>query len=158
MSMDTLGGNKPHPLASSPAIPDWGRLLLVVPVAVALATFANVLFYFILTEWIGEPLLMGNELPPPLLTPMEVWEVILFSIIFASGASFVYVVLLFLTQRPERNFIIISAVVLLASFVSLLGVPNSPVAMSARLGLVTMHIIGAVVVVGLLVRLGRSRV
>ena len=156
--MDTIDSNQPKPAAASPDIPDRSRLLWVVPIAVAAATFANVIFYFILTKWLGEPLLMGNEFPPPLLTPMDVTDVILVSIIFSLAASFVYAFLSAVTQRPERNFIIISAVVLLASFGPLLGVPNSPVALSARLGLVAMHIIGAVVVVGLLVGLGRSRV
>jgi hypothetical protein len=157
--MDTLNRDKPHPAAASPAIPDWGRLLWFVPVAVAAATIANVIFYFILTRLLDEPLLMNAaEHAPPVLSPMDVSNVILISIIFSLAASFVYAFLSAVTQRPERNFMIISAVVLLASLVPLLGVPNSPVAMSARLGLVTMHIIGAVVVVGLLVRLGRSRV
>jgi hypothetical protein len=51
----------------------------------------------------------------------------------------------------ERIFIIISAVVLLASFGLPLVMPVPPIAMSAKLSQVLMHIIGAVVVVGLLV-------
>jgi hypothetical protein len=158
MSTDIFSHKELPPAVVSQNTRAWRRYLWVVPAAVAAATLANVVFYFVLTKWIGEPLLMGNELPPPLLTPMEVWEVILFSIIFSLAASFVYLFLSLLTQRPDRNFIIISAVILLVSFVPLLGVPDSPVAMSARLSLVTMHIIGAIVVVGLLVGLGRSRV
>ena len=99
---------------------------------------------------------MAGENRPSVMAPMDVWEVVLVSIIFASAASFVYLILILLTQRPERNFIIVSAAVLLVSFVPLIGVPNSPVALSARLGLITMHIIGAVVVVGVLAGLGRK--
>ena len=157
MSTDIFRQKELPPAVVSQTNLEWRRYLWFVPASVAAATLANVVFYFVLTKWLGETLLMGNELPPPLLTPMEVWEVILFSIIFSSGASFAYVLLSLLTQRPERNFIIISGVVLSVSIVPLLFVPNSPVAMSARLSLVTMHIIGAVVVVGLLVGLGRKR-
>ncbi len=161
MSTDTIDSNQTKPDAASPDIPDRRRLLWVVPIAVTAATFANVIFYFILTKWLGEPLLMNateHVHVPPVLSPMEVSNVILVSITFSLAASFVYVVLSLSTQRPERNFIIVSAVVLLVSILPLLGVPNSPVALSARLGLVAMHIIGAVVVVSLLVGLGRSRV
>ena len=157
MSTDTLSPTEPQAPAASPRPMEWRRLLWVVSAAVAAATLANVIFYFILTIWIGEPLLMAGEDRPPVMAPMDVWEVVLVSIIFASAASFVYVILILLTQRPERNFIIVSAVILLVSFVPLLGVPNSPVAFSARLSLVAMHIIGAIVVVGLLVGLGRKR-
>ncbi len=146
-----------HKAKVSKADESTNRLLWVVPVAVAAATFANVIFYIILTKWLGEPLLMIEQFPPPTLTPMDLSSVILFSIIFSLGASFVYVFLSVVTQRPERNFIIISAVVLLASIVLPLGIPTPPVAISAKLSLVAMHIIGAVVVVGLLVGLGRKR-
>jgi hypothetical protein len=131
--------------------------LWIVPAAVAAATFANVVFYFALTQWLEEPLLMPNQFPPPLLVPMPVGEVILFSIIFALGASLVYVFLRAVSRRPEQKFIIISAVVLAASCVLPLMAPTPPIAMSAKFSLVAMHVIGAVVVVGLLVGLGRKR-
>ena len=156
MSTDIISHKEPQPAVTSPDTQPWRRLLWVVPAAVAAATLANVIFYFILTQWIGEPLLMAGENRPSVMAPMDVWEVVLVSIIFASAASFVYLILILLTQRPERNFIIVSAAVLLVSFVPLIGVPNSPVALSARLGLITMHIIGAVVVVGVLAGLGRK--
>jgi hypothetical protein len=123
----------------------------------ALASAANVIFYFILTGWIGEPLLMMAQFPPPILTPMGVDEVILFSVIWSLGAGLVYAFLFAVTNRPDRIFILVSAVILLVSFALPLMMPTPPVAMSAKYSLVIMHIIGAVVVVGMLVGLGRKR-
>jgi len=133
------------------------RLWWVVPIAVAAATIANVVFYFILTRWLGEPLLMINQFPPPQMVPMPVGEVILFSIIWALAAALVYVFLNAVAARPDRYFIIISAVVLLASFALPLKAPTPPVAMSAKLSLAVMHLIGALAVVPVLVGLGRKR-
>ena len=144
---------------SSDEGPTMDRLWWVVPIAVAGATLANVIFYFILTRWLREPLLMLDRFPPPVqpLVPMPVGEVILFSIIWALGAGLVYVLLTAVTARPDRNFILVSAVILLASFALPLKAPTPPVAMSAKLSLAAMHLIGAVVVVGLLIGLGRKR-
>jgi len=136
------------------------RLWWVVLIAVVAATIANVILYFILTRWLGEPLLMLDRLPPPAqpLVPMPVGEVILFSVIWALGAALVYALLIAVTARPDRNFIIVSAVVLLASFALPLKMPTPPIAMSAKLSLIAMHIIGAIVVVPILVGLGRNHV
>lgn len=157
MSMDTL--NDDRSTQSSLFGEGWAgaRLWWLVPLALAAATAANVIFYYILTRLLGEPLLMKSEFPPPVTSPMGVDEVILFSVIWSLGASLVYVFLCAVSARPERTFIIVSAVVLLASMALPLMIPSPPVAMSAKLSLVMMHIIGAVVVVGLLVRLGRKR-
>ncbi len=157
MTTDIISHEEPQPALASHKPQTWRRFLWIVPVAVAAATFANVIFYFILTQLLGQPLLMIEQFPPPELTPMDVSSVIAFSIMFSLGASFVYAILSGVTQRPERYFIIISAVVLLASLALPLSIPTPPVAMSAKLSLVAMHIIGAIVVVGLLVRLGRKR-
>jgi len=157
MGIDITNSIKPRQAAASRNIRDWRRLLWVAPLAIAAATISNVIFYYVLTEWIGEPLLMKTQFPPPVLSSMNVSEVILFSIMFSLGASFVYSFLSAVTQRPERNFIIISAVVLLLSFGLPLKIPAPPVAMSAKFSLVSMHIIGAIVVVGLLVGFGRKR-
>lgn len=135
------------------------RLWWVVPIAVAAATLANVIFYFILTRWLGEPLLMLDRFPPPVqpLVPMPVDEVILFSVIFALGAGLVYLGVSAVSDRPNRNFIIISSVVLAISCLLPLKVPTPPIAMSAKFSLIAMHIIGAIVVVSLLIGLGRKR-
>ena len=147
-----------QPAASSGEVPAGGRFLWLVPLAVAAATVANVIFYTILTRGLGEPLLMLDQFPPPVLVPMDVGEVILFSIIFSLGAGLLYIGLSVVSDRPDRNFIIISAMVLVVSSALPLKMPTPPIAMSAKLSLGVMHIIGAVVVVTLLVGLGRKRV
>ncbi len=155
---------KPDDALSEPVLTTRGddsapanRLWWVVPIAVTSATMANVIFYFILTRWLGEPLLMVEQFPPPETAPMPVGEVIGFSIIWALGAALVYLFLKTATARPDRNFIAISAVVLLASFALPLKIPTPPVTMPAKLGLAAMHLIGALVVVPVLVVLGRRR-
>jgi hypothetical protein len=133
-----------------------GRLLWVVPLASLAAIIVNVIFYFIVTQWFNEPLLMLDQFPPPTVVPMGVDEVILFSLIWSLAAGLVYAFLTAVTAKPERLFIIISAVVLLVSFALPLKMPTPPIAMSAKFSLMMMHIIGGVVVVGLLVTLGRK--
>jgi hypothetical protein len=133
------------------------RLWRVVPIAVTVTTVANVVFYFILTRWLGEPLLMIKQSLPLELVPMPVDEVILFSIIWALGAGLVYTFLNVVTTRADRSFIIISALVLLASFALPLKIPTPPVAMSAKLSLAAMHLIGAVIVVASLIGLNPRR-
>ncbi|UCG23643.1 MAG: hypothetical protein JSW55_16090 [Chloroflexota bacterium] len=152
---ETLSGL--HPATRGDESPAVNRLWWTVPIAVAGATIANVIFYFILTRWLGEPLLMIEQFPPPEMVPMPVGEVILVSIIWALAASLVYVFLSEMTAWPDRNFIIISAVVLLASLALPFKAPTPPVAMSAKLSLAAMHLIGAVVVVGSLVGLNSKR-
>ncbi len=161
MAMETVNSDKVQPSVAPQKVPTRQRLLWIVPLsmaaAMAAATAANVIFYFILTEWIGEPLLMKAQFPPPIVTPMGVDEVILFSLIFSLGAGLVYAFLCAVSSKPEQTFILVSAVVLLVSFALPLMMPTPPVAMSAKYSLVIMHIIGAVVVVGMLVGLGRKR-
>lgn len=100
---------------------------------------------------------MIAQFPPPEMVPMPVGEVILFSTIWALGAGLVYVFLNAITARPDQKFTIISAVILLASLVLPLKMPTPPVAMSAKLSLAAMHLIGAVMVVGLLIGLNAIR-
>ena len=71
MSTDIFSHEEPQPVVASSNTQDWRRFLWVVPLAMAAATFANVVFYFVLTEWIGEPLLMPAQFPPPLMAPMK---------------------------------------------------------------------------------------
>jgi hypothetical protein len=129
----------------------------VVPFAAAAATIANVVFYYLLTRGLGEPLLMLSDSPTRDLVPMPAWEVVLFSLIFSIPAGIVFAILARANKKPVRNFMIISLVVLVLSIFLPLRMPTPPVAMTAKLGLVTMHVIGAIVVVGTLVLASRRR-
>ena len=132
------------------------RLWWVIPVAAALAATANVIFYYIVTRWLGEPLLFPEQFPPPETSPMPVADVIIFSLIFSLSAAFVFVLVANFSRRPIRTYLIISSIVLVLSFILPLMAPTPPVTMPAKLTLVAMHIIGAIAVVGTLVGLSRQ--
>jgi hypothetical protein len=91
-----------HAAGDSDESPARSRFLWVVPTAVAAATLANVVFYFVLTQWLEEPLLIANQFPPPPLAPMGVGEVVLLSIIFSLGATLVYVFASAVSKRMEE--------------------------------------------------------
>jgi hypothetical protein len=129
----------------------------VIPVATALAAAANVIFYYIVTRWLGEPLLFPEQFPPTETSPMPVADVILFSLIFSLGAAIVFILVAIFSRRPIRTYLIISSIVLVFSFIPPLMVPTPPVTMPAKLTLVAMHIIGAIAVVGTMTGLSQQR-
>jgi len=143
------------------------RLVWVVPLATAVAVTANVIFYFILTRWLHIDLLIGGEeaerwwqLPvgdsETILWQLPVSDIILFSMVFASAAGVVFVIVSQMAQRPIRTYLKIATVALTLSFIPPLSAPSPPVEMVVKLCLVAMHIIGAMAVVGVLVGLGRK--
>ncbi len=131
------------------------KLWVPVLIAAVIATSANVIFYFFVTRFLGEPLLFPEQFPPPETSPMPVTDVIIFSVIFSIGAGMVFFIIAKLSQRPIRTFLIVSVMVLILSLALPLQIPTPPVTMSAKLTLVTMHIIGAIAVVGTLIGLGK---
>ena len=54
MSTDIFSHKELPPAVASYNPQAWRRFLWVVPAAVAAATLANVVFYFVLTKWIGD--------------------------------------------------------------------------------------------------------
>jgi len=143
------------------------RLVWVVPLAMAVAVTANAIFYFILTRWLHIDLLIGGEeaerwwLPPvgdseTILWQLPVSDIILFSVVFASAAGVVFVIVSQIAQRPIHTYLKIATVALFLSFIPPLSAPSPPVEMVVKLCLVAMHIIGAMAVVGVLVGLGRG--
>ncbi len=132
------------------------RLWSVILLGIFLATAANVVFFFILTEVFGKSMLFPNQ-PVSELAPLGVSDVILFSVIFSTGASIVFVIVGSLSKRPAWTFLIISLLVLAISLALPLKIPTPPAAMTAKFSLMAMHIIGATVVVGTLILLGSRR-
>lgn len=132
-----------------------GKLWWVIPVATAAATAANAIFYFFVTRILGEPLLFPEQFPPLDTSPMPVGDVILFSILFSLGASLVFALVAGFNDHPVRTFLIISTVVLVLSCFLPLKAPTPPVTLPAKLTLVAMHVIGAIVVVGMLIGLSK---
>ncbi len=143
------------------------KLVWVVPLATAVATTANVILYFIITRWFHIDILIGGEeaefwWQPPvgnsetMLWQLAVSDIILFSVVFASAAGVVFVIVSQLAQRPIRTYLKIATVALFLSFIPPLLAPSPPVAIIVKLSLVAVHIIGAIAVVGVLVGLGRK--
>jgi hypothetical protein len=132
------------------------KLFWVVPLATAVAALANVIFYYIVIEIFHFPMMFLDETLAADLVRMPVYEPILFSVIFGTGAGVVFVLVTHVAGRPIRTYLIIAAIVLMLSFLLPLKIPTPPVAMVDKLSLVTMHIIGAVAVVGILVGLPRK--
>ncbi|HRQ39125.1 MAG TPA: DUF6069 family protein [Chloroflexota bacterium] len=144
-----------------------GRLVWVVPLATAVAPTANIILYTIITRWFQIDLLIGGEeaefwwQPPVGSSETVVWQlpvsdIILFSVVFASAAGIVFVIVSQLAQRPIRTYLKIATVALFLSFIPPLLAPSPPVAMTVKLSLVAMHIVGAIAVVGVLIGLGRK--
>ena len=132
------------------------RLWWAILLGIFLATAANVVFFIVMTEVFEMPMLFPNQ-PVSELAPLGVSDVILFSVIFSTGASIVFVIVGSLSKRPARTFLIISLVVLAISLALPLKIPSPPATMAAKFSLITMHIIGATIVVGILILLGSSR-
>jgi heme A synthase len=130
------------------------RLWWVIPAGIFLATGANLVFFFFITSVIEKALLFPNQFPPPELSPLGIADVVMFSVIFSAGAGLVFAVIAKVSSRAVPTFLIVSLVVLFLSLALPLSIPSPPVAMSAKLYLVAMHVIGAIVVVGTLILLG----
>lgn len=64
------------------------KLLWVVPLAVAVAALANVLFYYIVIEIFRFPMMFLSETNTAELVRMPVYEVVLFSGILGTGVDF----------------------------------------------------------------------
>ena len=83
-------------------------------------------------------------------------DIIIFSVVFASAAGVVFVIVSQMAKQPIRTYLKIATVALFLSFIPPLSAPSPPVEMIVKLSLVAMHIIGAIAVVGVLIGLGRT--
>lgn len=143
----------PHQLQPAP-LP---RQFLAIVISSAAAIIANVILYFILQNVFGVKFIAPEQLPSPEVSPLPFTDVILFSAIFSAGASIVFLLVANMVRRPAPAFVTISVIVLVASFLLPLRIPTPPIPMSTKLALVSMHILGAAVLVPLLIRIGLSR-
>ena len=126
--------------------------VVVLAAAVVLAIIANVIVYLMVTGPLGEPMLMCSDcdLEPPVLDPMSAGDPILFSAIFGTGAVVVYSIVSKYSARPLRSFAVLALVVLVTSLMLPLQIPSPPVESTAKLVLITMHVVGYVVILGTL--------
>lgn len=128
----------------------WGRLALGVLVAAVGAAVANAAVYF-LASALG--FLPGDVAVGPEGQALNLFAVVSASALGAVGAGVLLAVLNVFLRRPVRVFLIVSAVVLVASFYTPFTIPGAPAAMVLTLGF--MHVVAAAVILGVLATLPR---
>jgi hypothetical protein len=128
------------------------RLLWAGPLAAILAAVANAVVYFVAYR-LGA---MPRDVAVQGSGSITLEPVVFASVIGAVGATIVFaIVALLARRRPIRTFSVVAAVVLVLSFYTPFTIPGAPVAMVATLLL--MHVVAAVVIVGVLARLAHAR-
>lgn len=130
------------------------KQLLAMLTASTAAIAANIVLYYFITGIMGIRLVALEQYPPPEVVPLPVTDVILFSFIFSAGGCLVFFIVANTTDRPQQIFIGISMIVLVLSIILPFRIPTPPVPMSTKWSLVSMHILGAAVLVPLLVVIG----
>lgn len=110
--------------------------------------------YYLLKDF-GVPFVAPEQNPSLEVSPLPVSNVVLFSAIFCAGAGLVFLVVANTARRPARVFAAISLVVLVLSCFLPLRIPTPPVPMATKCALASMYVLGALVLVPLLIRLGR---
>ncbi len=122
-----------------------------------LAAAGNAIVYVIVTGPLNEPLLMCDcSVTPPPLSAMPLSEPVLFSALFGSGAVILYAVIRAQSARPLRVFILVATLLLLVSVGLPAMMPSPPVEWSAKLTLIAMHVVGYLIIVGV-IWLGHKR-
>ncbi len=122
----------------------WGRYALVGLGTIVAAVLANVLVYTL-----GSVVV---EYRPDFVVLASIGGTLIFTIVPAIVAVLLYAMLLRFARRPERTFSIIAAIVLAVSIIpDFTYIPDVPGATPSQIAiLVLMHIVAAVVIVGLL--------
>lgn len=127
------------------------RLLWAGPVAAVGAAVANAVV-FLVASGIGA--IPGDVLIPNAGAPLSLGMVALSSAVPAIPAAIVFAVIGRFSRRPVRAFGVVTAVVLLLSFVTPFTVPGAPLAMILSMEL--MHVVAAGVIFYALTTLGRA--
>ena len=149
MSSFALSSSSPTPVASR--ADSRGRFALVGLATVAAAVIANLLVYAL------GSLLVGYD--PQFVVLANASGTILFTVVPAIVAVLLYAVLMRFASNPARVFTNIAVVVLIVSLIpDLTYIPSVPGASSGQTAiLMVMHVVAAVVIVGMLTTLTRSR-
>ena len=130
----------------------WSRLFWVAPLTALVAAVANGLVYLVASAVGAIPsdfVISGPE------TSLTLGMVVATTIAPALLGAVVFALLGRFTRRPVRNFVVLSAVLLVLSFVTPLTIPGAPFSMVLALEL--MHVVAAAAVVGLLTKMAASR-
>jgi hypothetical protein len=115
---------------------------------------ANVVYYLLASELLDIPMVAPSEDPLLKLSPLPVTDVIIFSLVFSIGASILFLVTANFSPRPAQVYAGLCVVVLILSLFMPLMIPTPPVPMATKLVLASMHVLGAVVLVPILIALG----
>jgi hypothetical protein len=117
------------------------------------AIAANVIYYLLVTGIFGIPMLAPEQFPPPELSPIPVTDVVLFSIIFSLGAGLVFLLVANYSRRPAQVYLgICLAVLIISLFLPFMMPPLVP--RSTPVVLASMHVLGAVVLVPIIIAIG----
>ena len=143
MSSIALSSSEPEASRSL----SWGRFALIGLATVVAAVLANVLVYFIGSAVVGYD--------PQFIVLANVSATILFTVVPAIVAVLLYAILLRFSSNPARIFTNIAVVVLIISLIpDLTYIPSVPGASTGQTAiLMLMHIVAAVVIVGMLTTL-----
>ena len=128
----------------------WGRLVPAGALALVLAVAANAVVYLVASFFGAMPQDVDANGQGPIKLPM----VVATSAVGAVVGTLVYALIGRFVRRPVRVFRLVSALVLVLSFVGPFTIPGAPAAMVGALLL--MHVVAAVAVVGLLTTLAAS--
>ena len=144
------GGTAPNG-AERPGAVDGGRSALVGLATIVAAVRATVVVYFI-----AAPLVGYDPRFPPLAS---VGGAIIFTVVPAIVAVVLYALLLRFAANPVRIFAIVAVIVLVVSFIpDVIYVPTVPGSSTGQtVVLMVMHVVAAVVIVGMLTSLARPR-
>jgi hypothetical protein len=115
------------------------------------AVVANVLVYALGSQIVGYD--------PEFVILANASGTIIFTVFPAIVAVLLYAALVRFTRRPERNFTVISAIVLVVSLVpDVTYIPTVPGATAGQTAiLMLMHVVAATVIVGLLTNVARPK-
>jgi hypothetical protein len=125
----------------------------VGPLAAIVAGVANLVVFAVEKAALGISFILAMQ-PGAAAAPLPAAIVFVESVIPALVAAVLLALLVKFTARPVLIFQIISAVFLLVSFGTPLAVPADTL---TKLGLISLHIVAAVVIVGLLTTLARAK-
>jgi hypothetical protein len=128
------------------------RILVAGLVAAVAAAAANVIVFFIASALGAMP---QTYLVPAAGQPIGIMQVVSSTVIGAVGATIVFAIIARFARQPIRLFRIVSVVALILSFGTFLGLSGAPVSLVMTLAL--MHIVAAVVIVGVLTTMARTR-
>lgn len=128
------------------------RLFWVGPLAGLSAAVANAVVYLVASAVGATPRIDVSGLTGQ--GPITLGAVVLESFLPALLAAAVFALFGRFTRRAVRNFRVLATVLLVLSFAGPLGLPDVPTVMIASL--LIMHVVAAVLIVGVLTTLGRK--